>query len=595
MPRILIIFATLAPALLAQAEVAFAQQPAVSHAIQRGPGGYFSIIKIALILVVFWLWVRTTDWAIFDCQRLSLDHAKWSPILVFPFLVGFLVSILIPGPGIVFYFVNFLILILCVAIPLSMYIRHRNAYVTIDERVMTRAHIRHVLATRTNLGVKAEKEKPYEKGAPVELRAMGADDEQKNQANILAARQTAEAFVATKDLLASAADRRAEKVMLDYTPQDAKVKYLIDGVWHDVDARERAPADAMLEVMKKIANLNEKDRRNKQEGKFGANYKDKKYICNLTTQGVQSGERVIVQFTVPKEKKFKTLEELGMREKMKEKLLQLMLKPRGVFVFSALPGGGMTTTSSIALGTTDRLLRDFLAIEDVHRRDPEVENIDVTTYDSSQGEKPMTKLPSLLRREPDAVVVLNPVEKETIDFFITQANKDDILFFTSVPAKEAPEALLRLVATYKVPAQELAPHLLGVLNTRLIRKLCPKCKEAFQPAPQLLQRLGIPPDHVTELYRERQPPGPDATEKEKKEKSIPCAKCGGVGYFGRTAVFELLEVTDPLREALIQQPKIEVLKKIARAAGNRSLQEEGVLLVVQGVTSLEELQRILKQ
>src|SRR5690606_13582502 len=119
----------------------------------------------------------------------ALDHTKWMPILFFPFMGGFLVSIFLPGPGIIFYFVNLPLLIACVAVPLTLYIRHRNEYVTIDERVMTPDHIRHVLATKTNLGVKAEKEKPYEAGAPVELRAMGASEEQQNQANILVARQ----------------------------------------------------------------------------------------------------------------------------------------------------------------------------------------------------------------------------------------------------------------------------------------------------------------------------------------------------------------------------------------------------------------------
>jgi type II secretory ATPase GspE/PulE/Tfp pilus assembly ATPase PilB-like protein len=589
--RTLIAFAAAVPGVLVHAELAFGQQAAFT----RGPGGYFSIIKLVLILIVFWVWVRTADWVSFDCQTLSLNHGKWSPIVFYPFLIGFLVSLFIPGPAIAFYFVNFPLLILCLAVPLTMYIRQRNHFVTVDEMVMTRAHIRHVLATKTKLGVKAEKEKPYEKGAPVDLRAMGADDEQKNQSNILAARQQAEAYIAVKDLVAEASDRRVERIMIDYTPQDAKVRYLIDGVWHDAGARERAPADPMLEVMKKIANLNEKDRRNKQEGKFGANYKEIKYVCLISTQGVQTGERALLQLTVPKEKKFKTLEDLGMREKQREKLLKLMKAEKGLFVFSSLPAGGLTTTGVVALTATDRLLRDFLSVEDAKHRNPDIENVDPTTYDPGQGEKPMTKLPSIIRRHPDAVVVMDLVEKETLEYVIAQIDERPILFFTSINAKDASEALLRLPGTYKVPADKVAPFLVGVLYARLVRKLCPKCREPYQPAPQLLQKLGIPPDRVTEFYRERQPPGPDASEKEKKEKSEPCKKCSGIGYFGRTAIFELVEVNDQVREALVKQPKLEVIKKVARATGNPNLLDEGLLLVAQGVTSLEELQRVLKQ
>ncbi|MBW3598853.1 MAG: Flp pilus assembly complex ATPase component TadA [Planctomycetes bacterium] len=595
MPRILIVFLGAATASLLFADPALAQETAPAAPPQRGEGWYFGVTQIIFVLIVFWMWVKTTDWASYDCQTLGLEHAKWSPVLFFPFLFGFVLTLFIPGPWWLFFLVNLPILILCVAVPLTLYIKHRNLYVTVDERVMTPDHIRHVLATRTKMGVKAEKEKPYQAGAPVELRAMGAADESQNQANIIVARQNAEGYVATKNVIAQAAEKRAEKVMLDYTPQDVKVRFLIDGVWHDGEAMERAPGDALLEAAKKIANLDEKDRRNKQEGKFGANYKDLKYVCLLSSQGVKTGERAIVHLTLPKEKKFKTLEELGMREKMREKTLQLMLSKKGLIVFSSLPGGGLTTTSTVAIGSTDRLLRDFISVEDVKNREPEVENVEPHTYDASQGEKPVTRLPSLIRREPDCVVIMDPVEKETFDFMSQQLAKDDLLFFTSVRAKEAPEAILRLLATYKVAPKDLAPLLVFVLNTRLIRKLCPKCKEPFQPSPEFLQKLGIPPERVTELYRERQPPGPDATEREKKEKSIPCTKCGDLRYFGRTAIFELLEVNDQVREAIVKQPKLEVLKKVARAAGNRGLQEEGILLVAQGVTSLEELQRVLKQ
>jgi type II secretory ATPase GspE/PulE/Tfp pilus assembly ATPase PilB-like protein len=266
-----------------------------------------------------------------------------------------------------------------------------------------------------------------------------------------------------------------------------------------------------------------------------------------------------------------------------------------LFIFSSLPGGGLTATSTVALGTTDRLLRDFLALEDVRRRNPAIENVDPTTYDPTQGEKPMTKLPSLIRRHPDAVVVMDLVEKETLQYILAQINERPLLFFTGINAKDASEALLRLLATYSIPAQDVAPMLVGVIYTRLVRKLCPKCKEPFTPSPQLLQKLGIPPGRVTEFYRERQPPGPDASEKEKKEKAEPCKRCGGIGYFGRAGIFEIQEMNDQIRDALIKQPKLEVIRKVARATGNPNMQDEGLLLVAQGVTSLEELQRVLKQ
>jgi type II secretory ATPase GspE/PulE/Tfp pilus assembly ATPase PilB-like protein len=179
-----------------------------------------------------------------------------------------------------------------------------------------------------------------------------------------------------------------------------------------------------------------------------------------------------------------------------------------------------------------------------------------------------------------------------------------MLIIAGVKAKEAVEALLR-VLLLKASAKDFAQAIRAVLNVRLVRKLNDTCKQPYQPPPQLLQKLGIPPGRVKAFYREWQPPPPDP-EREKREmkEGLPpgacplCRQegpqCGGIGYRDRTGIFELLEVTDEIREALVKQPKLEVLRKIARAGGHRGLQEEGILLVAQGTTSLTELQRVLK-
>ncbi len=158
------------------------------------------------------------------------------------------------------------------------------------------------------------------------------------------------------------------------------------------------------------------------------------------------------------------------------------------------------------------------------------------------------------------------------------------LTITTIRVKEAVEALLR-VLLLKVPASKFAPAVTAVLNQRLIRKLCDECKQPYEPSPQLLQKLGIPAGRVDLLYRP-----PDPSEQDKV-----CLRCNGIGYFGRTSIFELLLVNDKIREALEKQPKLDVLRKVSRQAGNRNLQQEGILLVAQGTTSVQELSRVLKQ
>ena len=119
------------------------------------------------------------------------------------------------------------------------------------------------------------------------------------------------------------------------------------------------------------------------------------------------------------------------------------------------------------------------------------------------------------------------------------------------------------------------------------------CREAIQPDPALLQRLGIPPAacRCSIARSSRCNPG----KRRKRGEPLICPNCNGLGYRGRTAIYEMLVLDDKLRMALTGQPKLDTLKQLSRAAGNRSLQEEGILLVALGTTSLTELQRVLKQ
>lgn len=232
---------------------------------------------------------------------------------------------------------------------------------------------------------------------------------------------------------------------------------------------------------------------------------------------------------------------------------------------------------------TDRLLRDFVAIEEEKQRERELENLDVTTYSAARGETPATILPALIRKYPNVYVCRDFVDAETAKILLNEISEDRLVI-TTVQAKEAPEALLRMIVQKQVPQREFAKGVIGVLCTRLIRKLCEACKVAYEPTPDLAKKLGLPEGKIEALFRT---PKPEEADK-------PCKDCGGIGYKGRTGLFELLEIDDTIRQILIKDPKLELLNKAARAAGMRTFQEEGVLLLAKGVTSLAELQRVLK-
>ena len=235
----------------------------------------------------------------------------------------------------------------------------------------------------------------------------------------------------------------------------------------------------------------------------------------------------------------------------------------------------------------DRFLREFAAVEDESSRAREVENITVTTYKAADGQSPAAVLPKVFRTEPNVVVVRDLPDADTVALICRDVAESDRLVIGSMRAKDFAEALLR-VLMLKAPPEEVAAAVSAVLCQRLVRKLCDLCKEAYAPAPQVLQQLGIPAGRVRAFYRPRQPK-PDEGKKDL------CRECGGVGYKGQTAIFELLSLDDNVREVLATTPKLDLLRQAARKAGMKSLQEEGILLVARGVTSLPELMRVMKQ
>jgi type II secretory ATPase GspE/PulE/Tfp pilus assembly ATPase PilB-like protein len=209
----------------------------------------------------------------------------------------------------------------------------------------------------------------------------------------------------------------------------------------------------------------------------------------------------------------------------------------------------------------------------------------VTTYDSVKGEAPFVALAKVARSYPNVIVLRDLPDSDTVDFLCDQV-AEDRLVISGIRAKESAEALLR-VLMLKVPAKTFAPAVSAVVHQRMIRKLCEKCKEAYAPTAETLKQLGIPAGRVQALYR---PPTPPPGQ----QPPPPCDECLGLGYKGRTAFFELMAVDDDVRKVLQTTPKVELIRAAARKAGMRTLQEEGIILVLKGATSLAELMRVLK-
>ena len=208
-----------------------------------------------------------------------------------------------------------------------------------------------------------------------------------------------------------------------------------------------------------------------------------------------------------------------------------------------------------------------------------MENVPVTTYKAADGQTPDDVLPKFFRTEPNVAVIRDLVNAETVEHDVRRGLRE--------PAddRHGPgEGLRRGPAAGVGPGRAAGPFCQGDLRRpgqRLVRKLCDSCKEAYAPRRKCCNSWAFPRAGSRRFIA---PPTPNPDEPKE-----PCTVCGGIGYFGRTAIFELLVVGDAVRKVLASNPKLDVLRQAARKDGMNSLQEEGVLLVARGVTSLPEL------
>ncbi len=427
---------------------------------------------------------------------------------------------------------------------------------------------------------------------PVEVTA-GGETEDLRVANLQAA-QAIPGFADVILLIADAIVKRAEQVMLDFTQQSVGMKYQIDGFWHDLPPRDRQSGDAMLASLKCLANCDPRERRARQSGNFKVRFLKVKGGCAVTSQGVKTGERAILDFECNRQP-LERLEELGMREAMRTRFKELSdASQGGILIVSAPPKGGLTTSWTACLNECDRFMRDFACLQSAQYSDPEILNVAPNVYDPAAGKPYKLTLDKLILRQPEVLVVPELDNTEIANSLVDQAADHGRLVITRIHAKSADEALLRFLML-KPDAEKFAKSMLGVLNARPTRMLCDNCKQPYKPSPQMLQRMGLPPGRIDVFYRPWTPPPDPPLDKNGKPIPIPiCPNCQGLGYCGRTGIFEFLTMDDQIRAALKGKPNLQTLRTIVKRSGHHTLQDQGILLVCQGITSLEELQRVMK-
>ncbi len=427
----------------------------------------------------------------------------------------------------------------------------------------------------------------------LEIKTFGvAKDEA--QGLMIAARQLPGYPVALV-VLANAISARADRILMDYSAQGALVRYRIDGVWETLPAMDRPTGDAALVVYKKMFGLIPAERRAKQEAKFATNFKDIDWVISFTSAGVQSGERVLFQIDT-KKPTIKTLTDLGMRDAMQEAFRRMLNGDKGIVLISGPPGQGLPTTWRISLESADKYVRDYVSLENKADPDPEIINVFQNFFEPGVGESPEEQFEKMLLRQPDVLVMPSLINSYIADRVIDQITKLGKHSITRMVATDSVEAIVKLLGTYKTEAKSIVKLLSGVLNQRLVRRLCERCKQPFQPTPQLLQKLGIPTGRVQKLFQPTIPPPP---EQRVDAKGNPieieiCKKCNGRGYFGRMGIFELLTIDDKMRQVIMKSASNpDAIRQYAKQQGHLGFQEEGILACALGLTSLQEIQKMM--
>jgi type II secretory ATPase GspE/PulE/Tfp pilus assembly ATPase PilB-like protein len=210
--------------------------------------------------------------------------------------------------------------------------------------------------------------------------------------------------------------------------------------------------------------------------------------------------------------------------------------------------------------------------------------MNVSEVDAEEGADLEIKLDRVIRQEGDAVFVGQVNDPRQAQLLFDYSEK--LCFIGEMNSKTPAEAVKQLIDW--VGVDKVLANLKGVICQKLIRRLCDDCKQAFRPDPRLLKQLGLPPE-TTVLYRAPKPPDPEDEAAPTVEEL--CADCNGMPYHGRAAVYELFEMTDPMREVIAEGGNVIAIRKQMAAEKQRMLQQDALRLVLNGTTSLEELRR----
>lgn len=532
-------------------------------------GGYVSIWKVVPFLLVLVLWLRLLTWADKDAPAAHLPRE----MLMFAFSGGLLLAailfLVVPS-----YWVAFPLFILFMLGEVGIYLGLRSSKVGLADlkgelnklaKLPGSGHKKPVAEVAGMVNLATKDGKPVTPPAPDAPDRVGYDTVQ---------------LMLTDPLL-----KGMER--LDVIPVEGSmlVQYWVDGVGYNGPQFNRQATAAATTYIKSISGMDVAERRKPQTGVVRVSISGKKAEFAVYTAGSASGETMRLT-SVAKRRHTIAMDQMGFSEEQLKTLNEVIAQPGGIILVTAPAGQGLTTMEYGLLHQHDAFLSHIQTIEVDPDEDLEGITQNKLGKQASQAEE-LEKLQWTVSQEPDCILMAEMTNPRSARELISHAEQGRRAYL-GMRAHSAVDALMEWRKL--VGDDELAmKHLRMVVAGRVFRQLCPGCKTAYQPDPEMLRKLNMDPTRVQQLYQARTQPARD-----QKGNIIPCGLCHDLRYHGRFGVYEIIVITDDIRQAVLANGNAEQIKKVYRRQRGRFLQENALDRVEQGVTSVQEVSRVIR-
>lgn len=377
-------------------------------------------------------------------------------------------------------------------------------------------------------------------------------------------------------------ENKASDVHIEPTDKETIVRFRIDGILHDIIRLPRQIHDLIITRVKILSKLRTDEHLAAQDGKFQMTIDEERFDLRVSIVPIVEGEKVVVRLLSSKSRQF-GLEDLGMSTEDMVKLKREYSKPWGMIMITGPTGAGKTTTLYSILKILNRREINISTIEDPVEYD--LEGINQIQVNKKTNLTFANGLRSILRQDPDVIMVGEIRDTETADLAISAAMTGHLVL-TTLHTNDAPTALPRLLKMGAEPFL-LASTVNIILAQRLVRRICKSCVVSETITPEDLKKKFSSAIIDQHFGAERQ--------SLRIYHGKGCDVCGGTGYQGRLGIFEVMPVTETIRELIMKREDADALRDLAKAEGMKTMIEDGIQKVLAGQTTIEEVLRATRE